>query len=706
MFASPARARAGVARAAPAPLAVARAPVARSRTPRRPTPVVRAQPRGALLLGDPARRRSLRAALASRRARVVRTRGDLAPRRADANAVVLAPTASADDDDDDDDDDAVSAIDDHPPPSDSDSDAPSGGDTSDIFAQLVKFTLPTMAIWMCGPILSMVDTAVVGTASTLELAAMSPGSVFVDYPCYIVCTSLAVATTTLVAQDRIAREKKRRAAADAGGGGGDDTVDIPPGDATVADGVAIAFAAGALVAAALFFVAAPVIAAFAGPASAAVVPPAMAYALVRCAGIPAALVTSVAQASFLACRSPWQPLASVGAAGAVNLVADVVLVVLMGHGIRGAALATVGSQIVMAGVLVHALLKEGRRRRAWLIEKRGLKAVVDAEREPEAPEAFEEGFEGFEGDPARASAEDVTCTYAPGRAPVCTLSASYDEDDDRSAAAAAAAAAAAQSVKGPATTRETTSPDSSDACFTLPALARVPTAPPPLRTTARFLTIAGPVCFLNAIKVVFVGSLMQAVTAISPECSAANGVMSAIYFFFGVMGDGVSQAAQTFLPPVLGTERASQTATTLLLGALALGLVSAFLASGVAVGAPGVFTNSAAVADLMRLAAPTMALALVLNTASMGSEGCLLAARDLAFMAWLYPPNAAAAYWTLTKCLSAEGIFGWGSLGAASLWVALAQFHAVRLVANAGRLAFGSPRRGSPLRRKLNQAEA
>ena len=699
MFASPARARAGVARAAPAPLAVARAPVARSRTPRRPTTVVRAQPRGALL-GDPTRRRSLRAALASRRPRV-RTRGDLAPRRADANAVVLAPTASADDDDDDD-DDAVSAIDDDPPPSDSDADAPSGGDTSDIFAQLVKFTLPTMAIWMCGPILSMVDTAVVGTASTLELAAMSPGSVFVDYPCYIVCTSLAVATTTLVAQDRIAREKKRRAAAD---GGGDDTVDIPPGDATVADGVAIAFAVGALVAAALFFVAAPVIAAFAGPASAAVVPPAMAYALVRCAGIPAALVTSVAQASFLACRSPWQPLASVGAAGAVNLVADVVLVVLMGHGIRGAALATVGSQIVMAGVLVHALLKEGRRRRAWLIEKRGLKAVEDAEREPKAPETFEEGLEGFEGDPARASAEDVTCTYAPGRAPVCTLSASYDEDDDRSAAAAAAAAAA-QSVKGPATTRETASPDSSDASFTLPALARVPTAPPPLRTTARFLTIAGPVCFLNAIKVVFVGSLMQAVTAISPECSAANGVMSAIYFFFGVMGDGVSQAAQTFLPPVLGTERASQTATTLLLGALALGLVSAFLASGVAVGAPGVFTNSAAVADLMRLAAPTMALALVLNTASMGSEGCLLAARDLAFMAWLYPPNAAAAYWTLTKCLSAEGIFGWGSLGAASLWVALAQFHAVRLVANAGRLAFGSPRRGSPLRRKLNQAEA
>jgi hypothetical protein len=42
-------------------------------------------------------------------------------------------------------------------------------------------------------------------------------------------------------------------------------------------------------------------------------------------------------------------------------------------------------------------------------------------------------------------------------------------------------------------------------------------------TAMRFLKIAGPVFFLNSIKVFFVASLVQAVTAISPECSAANG---------------------------------------------------------------------------------------------------------------------------------------------------------------------------------------
>ena len=92
--------------------------------------------------------------------------------------------------------------------------------------------------------------------------------------------------------------------------------------------------------------------------------------------------------------------------------------------------------------------------------------------------------------------------------------------------------------------------------------------------------------------------------------------------------------------------------------------------------------------------APAMSVALLLHTASMGSEGCLLAARDMRFMSFCYAPNAALAYWTLTVCV---GSFG---MGASALWVALAQFHACRLVANGVRM-FVLPGRGSPLRRKL-----
>ena len=133
------------------------------------------------------------------------------------------------------------------------------------------------------------------------------------------------------------------------------------------------------------------ISAFAGPASAAVVPYALSYALIRCLAIPAAVITSSAQAAFLACKSPWQPLTSVGLAGVVNLIFDVVLVVGLGAGIRGAAVATAGSQICMASVLLIALLREGRRRRAAAAEK----AARAAELAEEAGGAREKALRGW-----------------------------------------------------------------------------------------------------------------------------------------------------------------------------------------------------------------------------------------------------------------------------------------------------------------------
>ena len=135
--------------------------------------------------------------------------------------------------------------------------------------------------------------------------------------------------------------------------------------------------------------------------------------------------------------------------------------------------------------------------------------------------------------------------------------------------------------------------------MTPPSLRAVPRSIPGLAQATRFLKIAGPVCFLNSIKVLFVASLVQAVTAISPASSAANGVMTAIYFFFAVMGDGVSQAAQTFLPPVLGSRRATGTAAMLLIAAAGLGALNAVASAGVALAMPGLFTKSAEVVAIM-----------------------------------------------------------------------------------------------------------
>jgi hypothetical protein len=145
--------------------------------------------------------------------------------------------------------------------------------------------------------------------------------------------------------------------------------------------------------------------------------------------------------------------------GFVNLVADVALVVGLGWGIGGAALATVASQAVVATALVYLLLKTGREKRL----------------------AAETAGNGS------SRVDDVKASYYEGG--VILEDADVIDED----------------------------------LVELPSLEAVPRSIPGLAKAKRFTKIAGPVLFLNLIKVLFVASLVQAVTAISPACSAANG---------------------------------------------------------------------------------------------------------------------------------------------------------------------------------------
>ena len=151
--------------------------------------------------------------------------------------------------------------------------------------------------------------------------------------------------------------------------------------------------------------------------------------------------------------------------GFVNLIADVALVVGLGWGIGGAALATVASQAVVATALVYLLLKTGREKRL----------------------AAETAGNGS------SRVDDVKASYYEGG--VILEDADVIDED----------------------------------AVELPSLEAVPRSIPGLAKAKRFTKIAGPVLFLNSIKVLFVASLVQAVTAISPACSAANG---ASFFLF------------------------------------------------------------------------------------------------------------------------------------------------------------------------------
>ena len=38
--------------------------------------------------------------------------------------------------------------------------------------EIIKFTAPATGLWICGPLMSLMDTAVIGQGSSIELAAL------------------------------------------------------------------------------------------------------------------------------------------------------------------------------------------------------------------------------------------------------------------------------------------------------------------------------------------------------------------------------------------------------------------------------------------------------------------------------------------------------------------------------------------------------
>ena len=230
------------------------------------------------------------------------------------------------------------------------------GDASPTIATLARFALPTLAAWLVSPLMSLVDTAVVGrdrSASSLALAALGPATMVGDSMSYL-CSFLSVATTNLVAT----------ALADGGAGSSSGSEPSqPPGSAERAGRLAevfgtavrLAVLCGVASALAQLTFGRAVLGRYTAARSAALVAPAFEYVRVRAIGAPAALLVRVGTATCLATKDPLTPLLAVAASGALNLCLDVLLVSCLGFGIAGAAWATVASEAVCAAIVLRAV---------------------------------------------------------------------------------------------------------------------------------------------------------------------------------------------------------------------------------------------------------------------------------------------------------------------------------------------------------------
>ncbi|MED6125743.1 Protein DETOXIFICATION 46, chloroplastic [Stylosanthes scabra] len=205
--------------------------------------------------------------------------------------------------------------------------------------EIVMFTGPATGLWLCGPLMSLIDTAVIGQGSSIELAALGPATVVCDYMSYVFMF-LSVATSNMVAT-ALAKQ---------------DRVEVQHHISVL---LFVGLACGCIMFLFTRLFGAATLTAFTGPKNVHLVPAANTYVQIRGLAWPALLVGWVAQSASLGMKDSWGPLKALAAASVINGVGDILLCTYLGYGIAGAAWATMASQVVAAYMMIQTLNKKG-----------------------------------------------------------------------------------------------------------------------------------------------------------------------------------------------------------------------------------------------------------------------------------------------------------------------------------------------------------
>ena len=204
-------------------------------------------------------------------------------------------------------------------------------------AKILRYTIPAIGIWLCSPVLSMIDTAAVGLLSgTAQQAALNPAVSVTDYGALVVAF-MYTATTNLIAA-AVQEDKDDNAA-----------IEQPKTTTTLITALKLALAVGSVFGIILGTSGKTLLKLLIGNDSLdpAVFSAALKYVSIRSLGIPAMVVIGTAQSACLGMQDVKSPLYVLFAAAIVNFLGDVLMVPSkspMFGGAAGAAWATVASQ--------------------------------------------------------------------------------------------------------------------------------------------------------------------------------------------------------------------------------------------------------------------------------------------------------------------------------------------------------------------------
>ena len=206
---------------------------------------------------------------------------------------------------------------------------------------ITKFALPAIGVWLCGPLLSLIDTAIVGVfAGTNHQAALSPAVALTDYASLLLAF-LYAATTNLVSAS-ISTAKSNRL---------NEEETAMSTQSTLISSLQLSTFVGAALGCFMFCFTNIFLKALIGndAIDPNVFQPASQYVKIRALGMPAAAILGSAQAACLGLKDIKSPLRVLGAAAGVNLMGDLIFVgskYALFNGAAGAAWATIFSQYV------------------------------------------------------------------------------------------------------------------------------------------------------------------------------------------------------------------------------------------------------------------------------------------------------------------------------------------------------------------------
>ncbi|VVA30428.1 PREDICTED: DETOXIFICATION [Prunus dulcis] len=205
--------------------------------------------------------------------------------------------------------------------------------------EIAMFTGPATGLWICGPLMSLIDTVVIGQGSSIELAALGPGTVMCDYMSYVFMF-LSIATSNMVATS-LARQDKNEV------------------QHQISNLLFVGLTCGFLMLLFTRFFGSWALTAFSGSKNVELISAANTYVQIRGLAWPALLVGWVTQSASLGMKDSWGPLKALAVASAINAVGDVLLCSFLGYGIAGAAWATMVSQVVAGYMMIEALNNKG-----------------------------------------------------------------------------------------------------------------------------------------------------------------------------------------------------------------------------------------------------------------------------------------------------------------------------------------------------------